>query len=123
MKTANNKPRWKKLHAGTHYHFDGQVVKKGEILRSNKGDMSKVVQAGFQALDDIKEETNDLGKGLIVKLVSKGKYNVLNPMTMKPINETPISKKAAESFGVIVEDVKDVEEVKETDDVDDTQED
>jgi len=114
MKNIKNvKPRWRKLHAGTHYHSDidgKQIVKKGEILRAYKEDLSKIVQEGFHCLDDIKEESNDLGKGLIVKLVSKGKYNVLNPMKMKPLNETPISKKAAESFGVIVDDTKDTEE-------------
>jgi len=104
--TKNVLPRWKKLHAGTHYHSDGQVVKKGEILRSNKEDMSKVVQAGFQCLDDLPETSNDLGKGVLIKLVSKGKYNIINPVTLLPINETPISKKAAESFGVIVDDTE-----------------
>jgi len=100
--TKNTKPRWKKLHAGTHYHSDGQVIKKGEILRANPDEISDITKAGYEALDDIKEDNTDLGKGLIVKLVSRGKYNVLNPSTMEPLNENPISKKAAESFGVIV---------------------
>lgn len=101
-RSKNTKPRWKKLHAGTHYHSDGQIVKKGEVLRADPDELSDVIKAGFTALDDIKEDNIDLGKGLIVKLVSRGKYNVLNPSTMEPLNENPISKKAAESFGVIV---------------------
>ncbi len=96
--------RWRKLHGGAHYHSDGQVVKKGEILRARPNEMSKVIQAGFECLDTFTPEEMDQGTQLMIKMVSPGKYNVINPRTKKPINSVPISKKAAEAFGVFDEE-------------------
>lgn len=98
--------RWKKIHGGVHYHSDGQVVKKGEILRAYPGEMSEVVKNGFECLDTVVPDQVDMGKQLLVQMVAKGRYNVINPITDKAINSVPISKKAAESFGPLT-DIKD----------------
>ena len=99
--------RWKKLHGGTHYHSDGQVVKRGEVLKAHVDEMSKVVQAGFECLDTIDPAMGDKGIRLQVQMVSPGRYDIINPVTGKAINSAPISKKAAESFGSIDGDLED----------------
>jgi len=108
---GDKRPKWRKLTNGIHYHPDGQVVKKGEILYAQEWELSKVIKAKFQALDAI--PSTDFGKVLSVKSRGGGWYDVINSNTLQKLNSKPLRREAAESFlpeGQTLEDVQEDDE-------------
>jgi hypothetical protein len=105
---GDNRPKWRKVTNGTHYHSDGQVVKNGEILYAHEWELSNIVKAGFNNLDAL--PAADLGKTLSVKSRGGGWYDVINTVTLQKLNSKPLRREAAESFlpdGQVLEDVVD----------------
>jgi hypothetical protein len=105
---GDTRPKWRKVTNGTHYHSDGQVVTKGEILYAHEWELSNIVKAGFTNLDAI--PAADLGKTLSVKSRGGGWYDVVNTVTMQKLNSKPLRREAAESFlpdGQTLEDAVD----------------
>lgn len=106
----DERPKWRKLTNGTHYHSDKQVVRKGEILYAYDWELSKIIKTGFECLDTI--PAADLGKALSVKSRGGGWYDVINTTNLQKLNSKPLRKEAAESFlpeGQTLEDVLDEE--------------
>jgi hypothetical protein len=93
---GDTRPKWRKTTNGTHYHSDGQVVNKGEILYAHDWELSDVIKAGFNNLDAI--PAADLGKTLSVKSRGGGWYDVVNTATLQKLNSKPLRREAAESF-------------------------
>jgi hypothetical protein len=105
---GDTRPKWRKVTNGTHYHSDGQVVTKGEILYAHEWELSNIVKAGFTNLDAL--PAADLGKTLSVKSRGGGWYDVVNTVTMQKLNSKPLRREAAESFlpdGQTLEDAVD----------------
>jgi hypothetical protein len=105
---GDTRPKWRKVTNGTHYHSDGQVVKRGEILYAHEWELSNIVKAGFTNLDAL--PAADLGKTLSVKSRGGGWYDVINTVTLQKLNSKPLRREAAESFlpdGQVLEDVVD----------------
>jgi len=109
---GDQRPKWKKITNGIHYHSDGQVVKKGEILYANDWELSDLVKARYSCLDAI--PSADLGKALSVKSRGGGWYDVINTATLQKLNSKPLRREAAESFlpeGMTLEEAEESEEV------------
>jgi hypothetical protein len=105
---GDTRPKWRKVTNGTHYHTDGQVVNRGEILYAHEWELSAINKAGFTNLDAL--PAADLGKTLSVKSRGGGWYDVVNTVTMQKLNSKPLRREAAESFlpdGQTLEDAVD----------------
>ena len=42
---------WRKKSGGTHFHHDGQVVKKGELLYADENELSLTILSKFDRVD------------------------------------------------------------------------
>lgn len=87
--------RWKKISGGIHNHRDGQIVRKGEILRAKPEELSEVVKVGFVCLDDERPKV-DVG----FKLHNRGKgwWDVLNKETGEKLNDSALRTKEIRGF-------------------------
>jgi len=110
----DTRPKWRKINNGIHYHKDGQVVRKGEILYAHDYELSEILKRGYECLDAI--PAADLGKTLMVKARGGGWYDVVNAVNLQKLNSKPLRREAAESFlpeGQTLDDALDEEESKE----------
>jgi len=93
---GDTRPKWRRITNGVHYHSDGQVVKKGEILYAHDWELSNIIKTRFECLDKIPNA--DLGKALSVKSRGGGWYDIINTATLQKLNSKPLRREAAESF-------------------------
>ena len=108
---GDTRPKWRRITNGIHYHSDGQVVRKGEILYAHDWELSEIIKSRFECLDKIPNA--DLGKALSVKSRGGGWYDVVNTATLQKLNSKPLRKEAAESFlpdGISLEDAEEKED-------------
>jgi hypothetical protein len=90
--------RYKKVTGGIHRHFDGQKVKKDEILLAHPGDLSPIILKHFVCLDKTPDEEQEITMELGLRDRGNGWYDVINKKTGQVLNDQAMRAKDARQF-------------------------
>lgn len=114
--------RWRKTTKGRHYHngiAGKQVVMFNEILKATASELSSpIIRRQFVCVDNASLNDPSADMGNMLKIVpdekNPGKFNIVNPVTEKVINDSPMElKKAEDVSGVSYEGKKEPEKKEE----------
>ena len=91
----SNKIRWRKIGRGIHHHWDGQIVRPGEILLASESEVTPFGNL-FVALDPLPSMKPFVG--LRIVKTEEGMFNVINESSGATINDRLLTKEEAEDL-------------------------
>lgn len=98
IKKEDTRLKYKKESGGIHFHSDGQVVKKGEILYAHPHELSDVVKAGFTCLSNEPSYNDMPSMKLQIKARGNGWYDIVDSTTGNVLNERALRPEEAKAF-------------------------
>lgn len=91
--------RWRKSGGGIHRHWDGQIVRRDEVLVATEFEV-RPFRNLFTPIDPLPSEKVKREPEVGLKIVHRGggRYNVINEKTGTPINDKLLTREQAEEL-------------------------